>query len=183
MAANMAAVTIYNLPPSPPNWDRVGVFYISFCVTWSALLMAGMLFCWFNRHIHIVKIRGISLSFTAIALLHVYWTLGQVTYTIRATMPTVLASDVQYFAMSIYFPFGIALFQASNMRFLHISKMQKQFAHPDFRNARKVHGGTSSLLSRLRNMDYMNRTLLLIGLGMILQVCIFYLLRIWYFII
>ncbi|ODM23394.1 hypothetical protein SI65_00983 [Aspergillus cristatus] len=45
--------------------------------------------------------RGLSLSFPAIALLHVYWILGQITYPIDATVPMVLAYDIQYFAMGV----------------------------------------------------------------------------------
>ncbi|OJJ38810.1 hypothetical protein ASPWEDRAFT_103198 [Aspergillus wentii DTO 134E9] len=168
----MADLTIYNAPTVPPKYDQVGVFYIAFCVTWSTLLVAGMIFCWFNRHIPIIRIRGLPLSFSAIALLHVYWIMGQITYPVGQAVPTVLAYDLQYFAMGIYYPLGIALFQASNLRFLHVAKMQKQFAHPELRSTRRCNGGDSSWLCRLRNMDYMTRTLTFIGIGMALQFAI-----------
>ncbi|KAJ5658379.1 uncharacterized protein N7484_002028 [Penicillium longicatenatum] len=167
--AAMADITVYDMPTSPPNLDGVGVFYISFCVIWTTLLLAGMTFCLVNRHIPILKVRGLPLSFSAIALLHIYWILGQITYPIGATVPTVLAYDIQYFAMGIYFPLGIALFQASNIRFLHVAKMQKQFLHPEIRAERKCNDAKSSCLCRLRTMDYMKRTLWLIGIGMLLQ--------------
>ncbi|PLB49733.1 hypothetical protein P170DRAFT_447335 [Aspergillus steynii IBT 23096] len=171
--ADMAAVpglTVYNLPTSPPNWDRVGVFYIAFCSVWTALLLAGMVFCLFNRRVPMLRVRGLPLSFSAIALLHVYWILGQITYPIGATMPTVLAYDIQYFGMGIYFPLGIALFHASNLRFLHVAKLQRQqFAHPELRAGRRCNGSDTSWLCRLRNMDYMKRAFLFIGIGMVLQ--------------
>lgn len=166
----MAGPTVYNLPTSPPNWDRVGVFYLSFCLIWTTLLIAGMIFCWLNRHIPIIRVRGISLSFTAIALLHAYWILGQITYPIRAMIPAILACDIQYFAMGVYFPFGIALFQASNLRFLHVASKQKQFVNPHLRNSRSYKSGDTSILGRWKSMDYMNKVLLSIGTGMILQV-------------
>lgn len=166
----MAGLTIYNMPVSPPKWDRVGVFYIAFCVTWSTLLFAGMIFCWFNRRVPIIRVRGLALSFPAILMLHVYWVLGQITYPVGATMPTVLAYDVQYFGMGVYFPLGIALFQASNLRFLHIAKMQKQFAFPELRISRRCNGAGTSLLCRLRNMEYMTKTMVLIGIAMFFQV-------------
>ena len=173
MAASMADLTVYNMPPSPPNWDKVGVFYIAFCITWTTLLVAGMIFCAINHRIPILRVRGLPLSFSAILLLHVYWILGQITYPIGATMPTVLAYDVQYFGMGVYFPLGIALFQASNLRFLHVARTQKQqFASSDNRIGRKCNGGDSSWLCRLRNMDYMKRTMTFITIGMIVQVCI-----------
>ncbi|KAJ5357200.1 hypothetical protein N7541_004358 [Penicillium brevicompactum] len=170
MAFGMAGLTVYNMPPSPPNWDRVGVFYIAFCITWTTLLVAGMIFCAVNHRVPILRVRGLPLSFSAIALLHVYWILGQITYPIGATMPTVLAYDVQFFGMGVYFPLGIALFQASNLRFLHVARMQKQqFANPDLRIERKCNGAETSWLCRIRNMDYMKRTLCFITIGMVLQ--------------
>ncbi|KAJ5100393.1 hypothetical protein N7456_006445 [Penicillium angulare] len=169
MAAAMAGITIYNLPPSPVNYDRLGVFYISWCIIWTVLLISGMVFCVVNRHIPIIRVRGIQLSFPAIAMLHLYWILGQLVYPVGASMPTVLAYDVQYFGMGVWFPLGIALFQASNLRFLHVAKMQRQFIHPELRSERRCNGGKTSWLCRLRNMDYMKRTLIFIGIAMVVQ--------------
>lgn len=166
----LAPISVYTLPPSPPNWDRVGVFYISFCATWTALLLAGMAVCMFYRRSPIIRVRCLPLSFSAIALLHVYWILGQITYPIGKTMNLVLAYDIQYFFMGVYYPLGIALFQASNLRFLHVATMQKQFAHPEIRRQRGCDGAHSSWLCRLRNMNYTKKILLFISIGMVAQV-------------
>jgi hypothetical protein len=168
------APTIYTMPTSPAQWDKVGVFYICFCVTWTTLVFAGMAFCWLNRHMPILKIRGLPLSFAAIIFLHAYWCLAQITYPIGRTIPTVLAYDIQYFFMGIWFPLGIALFHASNLRFLHVAKRQKQFARADHlaprHGPRGCNGAQSSWLCRLRNMQYANRVMTFIGVGMIAQV-------------
>lgn len=169
----MAAISVYILPPSPPNWDRIGVFYISWCASWTATLIAGMAFCLFNMHLPVIKIRGIPLSFSAIAFLHMYWILAQITYPIGPALPVVLAYDIQYFFMGLWFPLGVALFHASNLRFLRVARLQKQFTHP----ARRVESSTSSSakaswLSRLRNLDYAKRSMFFIGLGMVIQVCL-----------
>ncbi|KAI9035244.1 G-protein coupled receptor protein [Aspergillus affinis] len=111
-----------------------------------------MAFCWYNRRVPILRARGLPLSYSAIALLHVYWILGQITYPIGATMPTILAYDIQYFGMGIYFPLGIALFHASNLRFLHVAKISD-----------------TSWLCRLLNMDYMKRAFLFIRIGIVFQ--------------
>ncbi|PYH93975.1 hypothetical protein BO71DRAFT_354126 [Aspergillus ellipticus CBS 707.79] len=158
------------MPTSPPKWDAVGVFYISLCTIWTTLLLAGIAFCLYNRRIPMLRVRGLPLSFSAIALLHVYWILGQLSYPVGATMPTVLAYDIQYFGMGIYFPLGIALFQASNLRFLHIAKMQRQqFYCQEVKPNRRGKDSNASWLSRLKNMDYMNRAFLFIGIGMVVQ--------------
>ncbi|KAL2670660.1 hypothetical protein Neosp_014449 [[Neocosmospora] mangrovei] len=164
------ALTIYNMPPSLPNWDSVGVFYVTFCAVWTTLVFSGMAFCLANRNNPILRLRGLPLSFSAIAFLHCYWVLGQIVYPIGATVPTVLAYDIQYFFMGIWFPLGIALFQASNARFLHIAKLQKQFTSPHLRAGMGCNGSHSSWLCRLRNMNYTKRIMIFIGFGMIFQV-------------
>ncbi|KAJ3546864.1 hypothetical protein NM208_g1792 [Fusarium decemcellulare] len=167
---NVPVLSVYTLPPSPPNWDRVGVFYVSFCVTWTTLVFGGMAFCWVNRRNPILRLRGLPLSFAAIAFLHLYWILGQITYPVGATMPIVLAYDVQYFFMGIWFPLGIALFHASNSRFLHVAKLQKQFTSPYLRGRVGCNGSRGSWLCRLRNLDYTKRIMIFIGFGMVIQV-------------
>lgn len=168
----MDNLTVYNLPTAAgPRWDRLGIFYISFCCIWSTLVVAGMVFCWFNRHTPVMKIRGMLLSFTAISFLHAYWILAQITYPIAATIPIVLAYDIQYFFMGIWFPLGIALFHASNCRFLHIAKLQKQFTYPTLqRRADGCNGQKTSFLCRLRNISYSYRIMIFIGIGMVAQV-------------
>ncbi|KAL6877711.1 putative GprK-type G-protein coupled receptor protein [Trichoderma longibrachiatum] len=162
--------TVYTLPPSPPNLDGVGIFYISWCASWTALVLAGMAFCWLNRDIPVLKIRGLPLSFCAIALLHLYWILAQITYPVGRTLPVVLAYDVQYFFMSLWFPLGVALFHASNLRFLRVAQLQRQFTtHPAVRRVEPGCGGKASWLRRLRGYDHTKRSLLFIGLGMVVQ--------------
>lgn len=168
----MEGHTVYNLPSSPPIWDRLGVFYLSFCIIWTILLISGMTFCWLNRDVPLIRVRGIFWSFLAIGLLHVYWILGQITYPIVPTMPGLLSVDIQYFAMGIYFPLGIALFQASNLRFLHVARMQRQFVYPELRSSMDMgyKPRASSIMGRLQGMTYMSRTTILIAIGILLQV-------------
>ncbi|KAG9503321.1 hypothetical protein J7337_006166 [Fusarium musae] len=127
-------VTIYNLPTSPARWDWVGVFYVDFCVVWTLLVLLGMAFCWKNRSNPLLRLRGLLLSFSAIVLLHIYWILGQIVYTVGPTIPIVLAYDIQYFFMGIWFPLGIALFHASNSRLLHVAKLQKKYSSARLRD-------------------------------------------------
>jgi hypothetical protein len=170
MATAMEGLTVYNLPPSPANWDQIGVFYIAFCCTWTTLVIGGIAFLLWNRRLHILRVRGLPLSITAIAFLHAYWILAQIAYPVGMTMNLVLAYDIQYFVMGIYFPLGIALFHASNSRFLHVAKLQKKYAHPTGKRQLGCNGAKTSWLCKLRNMDYQNVIFILIGLGMIAQV-------------
>ncbi|KAK5989392.1 hypothetical protein PT974_10911 [Cladobotryum mycophilum] len=166
----MADLTVYNVPPAKPNWDKVGVFYISWCVTWTTCLLCGMGFLWYHRKNPILKVRGLGLSFGAILFLHCYWILAQITYPIGATMPLPTAYSVQYFFMGIWFPLGVAMFHASNLRFLHVAKLQKQFTTPDVPVTSGCNGGHSSFLCKLRNLPYTRKIMVFIGSGMIFQV-------------
>lgn len=168
----MDGLTIYNMPSMPPRWDKVGIFYISFCATWTFLVACGMAFCLFNRHHPILRLRPLRLSFLAIAMLHSYWIMAQIVYPIGGTMPVVIAYDVQYFVMGTYFPLGIALFHASNTKFLLIARSQRQFTHPALKMARQqgCNGKDSSWLCRMRNIPTWTKIMIVIGLGMVFQV-------------
>lgn len=163
-------LTIYNVPPMPPNWDRVGVFYITFCATWTTIVVTGMVFCWNNRHLPILRVRGLPLAFAAVILLHLYWIMAQITYPIGATMPIIIAYDVQYFVMGTWFPMGIALFHASNLRFLRVAKLQRQFAQHDLTRKKVNYGARISWVSRLRDLDYNTKVMIFIIAGIVFQV-------------
>ncbi|OBR04536.1 Integral membrane protein [Colletotrichum higginsianum IMI 349063] len=166
----LAGLTIYNLPPMPPKWDSIGIFYITFCATWTAIVLAGMAFLWANRANPILKIRGLPLAFGSIIFLHLYWCMAQITYPIGGTMPVVIAYDVQYFVMGIWFPLGIALFHASNSRFLHVAKLQRlHFVGSGAHVRRGCNGAKTSWLCRFRNMDYGKRLMIFIWIGIIAQ--------------
>ncbi|KAF5988974.1 regulator of G protein signaling domain-containing protein [Fusarium bulbicola] len=163
-------ITIYNLPPSPARWDRVGMFYIIFCVVWTLLVLAGMTFCWYNRNNPLLRLRGLALSFSAIVLLHLYWILGQIVYTVGPTIPIVLAYDIQYFFMGIWFPLGIALFHASNSRLLQVAKLQKKYSSANLRDQFNSSQPYNSWSCRFQCLERTRKVLVLTGIGMVVQV-------------
>ncbi|CAI6094364.1 unnamed protein product [Clonostachys chloroleuca] len=162
-------VTIYNLPPSPPKWDKVGIFFVSFCGTWSTLVFAGMIICWTDRRDPVLKVRGLPLSFSAILLLHTYWILAQLMYPVGRTLPILVTYDIQYFFMCIWLPLGIALLHTSNSRLVCIAKLQKQFTSQPLVRL-KCNGGDSSVLCWFRNLECTAKLMVLLSAGMILQV-------------
>ncbi|KKY37978.1 hypothetical protein UCDDA912_g02007 [Diaporthe ampelina] len=101
-------------------------------------------FLWYRRDTPLLKIRGLSLSFAAIAFLHTYWMVVQMAY-IANPFP----QQAEYWIMGIYLPFGIALFHASNTRFLYIARQQRR--------------------SRLGRLSHTRKMLVVIGTGMVLQ--------------
>ncbi|KAL2761008.1 hypothetical protein ACRALDRAFT_1038047 [Sodiomyces alcalophilus JCM 7366] len=159
------------------NWDGLGVFWTAFAAGWTALLLAGMAFLHHRRAMPILRIRGLPLSFCAILFLHAYWLAVQLGYVYGHLMP----NGVEYWIMGIYFPFGIALFHASNSQFLHVAKRQKkyaQFALPaggkkpaqQPQPAEKTRGPSRwPLLDRFRRYDYTTKMLAVVCAGMTFQ--------------
>jgi hypothetical protein len=94
-----------------------------------------------------------------------YWIAVQFGVMIGAVMP----GDVQYWIMGTYLPCGIALFHASNSRFLHVAKLQKKYVQP--RNS--ICGRPSprrGLISRFHRLAYTTKILITVGISMVVQV-------------
>lgn len=128
------------------------------------MLLCGMAYLISKRHLPIMRIRGLGLSLVAITLLHLYWISVQLGYIIGALAP----GDAEYWIMGTYFPFGIALFHASNTRFLHVAKAQKKYAtkqNPGLKPRGK------GIIATFKRMDYTSKMIVVVGLGMIFQVC------------
>lgn len=145
-----------------PHVDSVGIWWACWACIWTATVVAGMAFLIRNRNLPILRVRGLGLSLFAITLLHLYWISGQLAYIIGAMGPP----DAEYWIMGTYFPFGIALFHASNTRFLHVAKRQEKFARR--RNAGLKPRG-KGFINRFKRMDYTSKMCILVGSGMIFQ--------------
>jgi hypothetical protein len=118
-----------------------------------------------HRNTPTVRIRGLGLSLSAVVLLHMYWASVQTGVMIGAMMP----GDAQYWIMGTYLPCGMALFHASNSRFLHVAKLQKKYVQP--RNS--ITGSPSQrrgLISRFHRLAYTTKTLIIVGILMVVQV-------------
>lgn len=100
--------------------------------------------------------------------------MGQAAYPLGATMSVVTAYEIQYFVMGTWFPLGIALFHAANLRFLRVAELQKQFeATRPVRRMRPSEGRCGSRVSwmgRWRNAKYDDKIFALIGMGIVFQV-------------
>lgn len=145
------------------NLDAAGVFWASWCGVWTLLVGAGMGFLWYRRDTPLLKIRGLNLSFAAIAFLHTYWMAVQMAYIADPFPP-----QAEYWIMGIYLPFGIALFHASNSRFLYIARQQRR----KFVRKSSQHGVSTppTVFGRFRRLSHTRKMLVVIGMGMALQV-------------
>jgi hypothetical protein len=151
------------------HMDALGIFYCVLSVVWTAILVSGMVFLYRRRDMPILRIRGLPLSFGAVTLLHMYWIAVQLGYLYGRWM----AASIEYWIMGIWLPFGIALFHASNSRFLYVAEMQKRFVSAEGvessrRKARSKKRKT--LVEKYKLLDYTTKMLAVVCTGMFLQV-------------
>lgn len=137
------------------------IFFATFGTVWTITLLAGMGFLWMKRDLPFIKIRSIGLSFVAIAFLHTYYLAIQ-----YCQLWTSFPEELEYWVMGIYLPIGIALFHASNSRFLHVAKQQRRFAgqnqHEKFNWVERKLG--------LHRYRFTKRMIITVGVGMGIQV-------------
>ncbi|KYK57352.1 Regulator of G protein signaling superfamily [Drechmeria coniospora] len=148
-----------------PVLDAVGIWWACWASGWTASVIAGMAFLLSRRHLPALRIRGLGLSLAAVGMLHLYWISVQLGYVLGPLVP----GQVEFWIMGVYLPFGIALFHASNSRFLHIAKTQRRYAEKRGADvpveARPEHG----LAGRFRRLEYTTKILVVVGLGMFVQ--------------
>lgn len=157
--------------PREVRVDAVSIFFLCVCAVWTLMLAGGMIFLHTKRHLPTVRIRGLPLTFAGIVLLHMYWMTIQTGYTFGPLAPEV----AEFWIMSIWYPFGVALFQAGNSQFLHVAKAQSRFARPPSQmttryDEKRGFAVDNSWLGRLRRMDYSQRMFLFVTVGMACQV-------------
>jgi hypothetical protein len=152
--------------------DGVGIFWITFATGWTVALASAMAFLYIKRNTPVLRIRGLPLSFGAVFLLHMYWICVSTGYVYGPLMPEV----AEFWIMGLWLPFGIALFHASNSRFLYVANAQKKYARrttEPYRIFTRRPGRISLRESAKlwwKQLDYTNKTLSLVATGMTLHV-------------
>ncbi|KAI6351176.1 hypothetical protein MCOR25_010093 [Pyricularia grisea] len=163
----MANETLAAAPPAPQlNTGPVSIFFMVWGVTWTMLLVLGMTFLYYNRAMPLVRVRGLRLTFAAVILLHLYWIVCQFGLLIFELVPP----EVMFWIMGMYVPWGIALFHASNSRFLYVAEAQKRFVGktPAVREKPPVNND-KSLLGKFWKLEYERRIVVVVCVGMALQ--------------
>jgi hypothetical protein len=144
--------------------DAVGIFWIVLASTWTVLLLCGMAFLFIRRNMPVLKMRGLAVSLSAVTCLHLYWVSVQLGYVVGPIAP----GDHEYWIMGTWLPFGIALFHASNSRFLHVAQAQRRFVEREkYPSAQQPN---RSLLGRFRQLANPAKILVVIACGMVFQV-------------
>ncbi|KAK1985854.1 hypothetical protein LZ30DRAFT_778769 [Colletotrichum cereale] len=157
--------------PAPAfNTEPAAVFWLAWAGVWTITLLCGMAFLFVHRKIPFLKIRGLALSFAAVTMLHLYWISVQIGLLIGPFVP----DGVEFWIMGLYLPLGIALFHASNSRFLHIAKAQRKYAEtplcpPAKSQSPAYNCRDRSIAGRLRKLDYTTKMLAVVSTGMLVQ--------------
>ncbi|KUJ11505.1 uncharacterized protein LY89DRAFT_594537 [Mollisia scopiformis] len=150
------------------NWDSLSKLYASIAIAWTAILTLGSAWLIKNRHLPFLRIRNIPLAIASVCFLHVYLIKILLAYTTNGHF----LCSAEFWIMSIYLPFGIALFQANMVQLLSISTQQRKLLDGDRASIRKRSRngqGISGLWSRWRALTALQKTYFGIGTGMFLQ--------------
>lgn len=153
------------------NWDDLGKLYAGFIIAWTIILAAGISWLIVNRRVPSVKIRNVWIGVAAVAFLHVYLVKIFLAYTTNGHF----TCSAEFWIMSIYLPFGIALFQANTVQLESISEEQQlllrresDLSQYDIKRSPRQ---TRTLWDRWCAATAAERTYVYIGIGMLIQVC------------
>ncbi|KAI9823932.1 MAG: hypothetical protein M1832_002250 [Thelocarpon impressellum] len=117
----------------PSNMDGVAKAYITVCCVWSFLLFCGLAVFLLHRNVDFVRMRNASVVTCAVLMIHVYLVIILCLYPVNGGWPC----NLEFWVMSIYFPLGVALFQAQNIRVLSMSVAQKQLMFKPLERSRR----------------------------------------------
>lgn len=146
----------------------VSIWWACWACIWTIVVALGIAYLIARRNTPILRIRGLGLSISAVIFLHLYWTSVQFGTMVGSLLP----GNAEYWIMGTYLPCGIALYHASNSRFLHVAKLQKKYVQldgssMDSTTTWKRKGG---LINRFRRLDYTTKILSFVGIAMFIQV-------------
>ena len=149
------------------NWDDLGKFFAGFILFWTVILYTGVIWLALNRHLAFIKLRNLPLAVAAVSFLHVYLVKISLAYITNGHF----TCSAEFWIMSIYLPFGIALFQASLVQLRSVFDQQQKYLRYTAESgytgpSQRVHGLWNYWTSRPK----VQKAYVWIGLGMSIQV-------------
>ena len=155
-----------------PSLNAAGLVYTTFVTAYTGVLLYSMLMLWLHRHHPAVRIRGFYVTCAAIVSLHVYVAALFIVYPLNGWYKC----GSEFWYMSIIFPFGIAMFQAANVKLMAVSREQQAISELDACWAEKKKPfrlSRTGFKDWLDQQDFLKKTYVLIVGGMFLQVFFF----------
>lgn len=105
------------------NFDSLGKFYVAVAIIWTSVVVCGSAFLLKNRDLPALRVRNTHLWTSAVFFLHAYWVICLIFYVLNGNYPC----SVEFWIMSLWLPFGIALYQVNGMHLLHVVRLQTRF--------------------------------------------------------
>jgi hypothetical protein len=158
--------------------STLGWVYIGLTTAWTIIVLCGMIYLYRHRRLPFLQIRRLPLVFASVIILHLYGACAMCGLVIGALIPC----DAQFWIMSIYLPFSMALLQTANSQFFYVADQQRKYAR--FNNIDEYTVRESALpvessvvwwkwpLAKLKRMDKVNKIVVYVGLGMAVNVSI-----------
>ncbi|KAK5125964.1 hypothetical protein LTR85_011319 [Meristemomyces frigidus] len=154
------------------NWDDLGKLYAGFITIWTLTLISGIGWLLLNRRVPFIRMRNLPLAIASVAFLHVYLVKICLAYTVNGNF----SCSAEFWIMSIYLPFGIALFQANVMQLASVSDEQGKLVARHFRNLDSPRlperWSLRRFWQRWSDLTGLEKGFVLIGVGMFVQLCI-----------
>lgn len=153
----------------PVNLDPLGQAYIAVAVLSTVILIIGISFLLVYRQLDFIRIRNITLMVGSLLMLHLYLVIVLLNYPLNGSYPCSLG----YWVMNIYFPFGVALFQAQNLQLLSLSVLQKKLTYQPSRlthHFERTRRSLPGIRIKWRDSSLLYRMYLCIGVGVVFQV-------------
>lgn len=148
------------------NWDDLGKLYAAIICLWTLILIFGVTWLILNRRLPHVKIRNLPLAIVSTLFLHIYLVKILLAYTTNGHF----LCSAEFWIMSIYLPFGIALFQAYLTQLRSIWEQQQHLVRNDgLRHAIHV-GSRASMVERWMRLSRLKKSYCFIAVGMLVQV-------------
>ncbi|KAF2260534.1 hypothetical protein CC78DRAFT_547383 [Lojkania enalia] len=156
------------------NLDALGWVYIGISIGWTVIFSLGILSLHRYRQLPCLQIRRLSLVFLANFFLHAYAIACLLGYVVAPFAPC----TAEYWIMSIWLPFGMAMLQASNSQFLHIACRQRMYAYTNTlkdpkplkqNQAESPANRWKRITQGIERADRIDRMMIFIAVGLIIQ--------------
>jgi uncharacterized membrane protein len=144
--------------------------YAAITIAWSAALLAGVLCLIWHRRSPFVRIRNLKIAITSTFFLHIYLVKILLAYTTNGHF----LCSAEFWIMSIYLPFGIALFQANVTQLRSIAEQQELLLvrQSSFNGTPELsqENWYRRLSSRYSRLTQAQKSYIFIAIGMLVQV-------------
>ncbi|PVH99662.1 hypothetical protein DM02DRAFT_629173 [Periconia macrospinosa] len=115
------------------NVNALGISYVVAAIIYTLLLAGETYVLYRHRSAFCIRIRGLEVTLTSVAALHIYLIIVLLVYPLNGNWPC----PAEFWVMSIFLPTGMAIFQSCNARVLRAYEVQRRLQKDFLAGARK----------------------------------------------